>query len=377
MKKITCVFLACLMLLCACNTSDTVSVSDNNSEASSVEDASSQGGEVSEKNDISQNENQESEVESVKNHPTVSGTFVQLWAFANYTDKQWENHFEKLLEVGIDTVIVQWTATTPYGKFSDCYYDTALAKGNATEGYVCYSSCISKMFKAAKKTDTKIILGLNISDEWWQYSSLDAQWGVTQAELGLKIARELYDAYYEEYKQNFAGWYWAWELYNNMSLTTAATAGEFINLYIDGLTEIDPEIPLMLSPFITEGAGYEATEKAWNKFFETARFREGDIFCCQDSVGAGHIKIENMDAYFQVIARAVAKEEGLKFWANNECFNSDYTPADLSRFVQQMEISKKYVEGHVTFAYSHYYHPDKYPALHQAYKNYYETGSVS
>lgn len=364
MKRLLCVILACLMLLCACTPGDNTSIPQNESEASSTEDASSS---------VSADESK-TEDTVMKDYPVVTGTFVQLWAFSGYSVTQWENHFKKLLEVGIDTVIVQWTATTPYGEFKDCYYNTALAEDNKTADYVCYSSCIYRMFEAAGTTGVKIFLGLNISDEWWNYTSLTTEWGVKQADIGIKIAQELYDKYYGEYTESFAGWYWPWELYNHMSTSMAQTAAQFINLYLDGLTAIDPSLPLMLSPFLSESATPEATEQVWNTFFATASFRAGDIFCSQDSVGAGYMPIEKLESYFAAMKNAIDNEEGLIFWANNENFNSDYTSADISRFIQQMKITDTYVSGHVTFAYSHYYHPDKYPALHQKYKTYYETG---
>lgn len=373
MKRLLCVFLSCVMLLCACTQVGEQSSTNEMSEASSNEDAPFN---ESAPEDISNETSQESEENTVKDYPTVTGTFVQLWAFSSYTVQQWETHFNHLKDVGIDTVIVQWTATTPYGQFKDCYYGTDLAAGNAASDYVCYSSCIYRMFEAAKYTGTKIFLGLNISDEWWNYSTLDTSWGVTQATLGVNIARELYDKYYSEYSESFAGWYWSWELYNQMGGDLAVTAAQFINLYMEGLTAIDPSLPLMLSPFITNQVSAGITEATWKKFFENASFREGDIFCCQDSVGAGHILLEQTDEYFAAMAKAVATEKGLVFWANNESFNSDYTPADLSRFISQMEITDKYVSGHITFAYSHYYHPDKYPSYHQQYKDYYEDGKL-
>lgn len=376
MKRLLCVFLACIMFLCACTQVGEQSSTDEMSEASANEDTSSSQS-VPDEQSVPEENSEESEENSVKNYPVVTGTFVQLWAFSSYTEQQWESHFNKLEEVGIDTVIVQWTATTPYGEFKDCYYGTSLAEGNSTSDYVCYSSCIDRMFEAAKNTGTKIFLGLNISDEWWNYSTLDVQWGAKQATVGVEIAQELYGKYYSEYSENFAGWYWPWELYNQMGEDLAVTAAQFINLYMDGLTAIDPSLPIMLSPFITNQVSASVTEATWTKFFEAAEFREGDIFCCQDSVGAGHIKLEQTDEYFSAMAKAVSKEKGLVFWANNESFNSDYTPADLSRFISQMEITDKYVSGHVTFAYSHYYHPEKYPSYHQQYKDYYEEGTLS
>ena len=164
-----------------------------------------------------------------------------------------------------------------------------------------------------------------------------------------------------------------------------------ININLDYLTELDPSMPLMLSPFvrIEEGGSAEEAGKEWDKFFSLSHFRRGDIYCSQDAVGAGWMKIELLDDYFKEIKKAIDKKNGLLFWANNECFtdtqivpNSPQTgvrfiPAPLDRFVKQMEISEKYVTDHVTFSYSHYYSQDKNdPKLNEAYKHYFQTGKV-
>ena len=66
----------------------------------------------------------------------------------------------------------------------------------------------------------------------------------------------------------FAGWYWAWELYNHMPDELADTGSWFMNLYIDGLNQIDPSLPIMYSPFLNQKASPEATFRAWCRFFK-------------------------------------------------------------------------------------------------------------
>ena len=62
----------------------------------------------------------------------------------------------------------------------------------------------------------------------------------------------------------------------------------WITQNIDGLNQIDPSLPIMYSPFLNQKASPEATFRAWCRFFKISKLRKGDIFCCQDSVGAGH-----------------------------------------------------------------------------------------
>lgn len=58
----------------------------------------------------------------------------------------------------------------------------------------------------------------------------------------------------------------------------------------------------------------------------------------------------------------------MRYWVNNECFTSDFLPADVSRFIDQIEASEKYAETHITFAWNHYYNPLNDPAA-ESYNN--------
>ncbi len=315
---------------------------------------------------------------SEKNYPLVTGTFLQPYAFASYSEKQWEEHFDGLLEVGIDMLIIQWTSTTPYSKFSDAYYPSDYAAGHKADTFNNQSQMLERCLSVAEKKGVKVFVGLNIADEWWSVGLTNKEWRTSQAEIGIISAKEIHDLYKQKYPNALSGWYFAWELFNGMQ-GRETEAGEFLNQYLEPLTEIDASMPLMLSPFVTAGGG-DAVKAGneWKKVFETANFRDGDIFCCQDAVGAGWITIDQLEDYFRELKSAVDTEKGLHFWANNENFTKDYQSAPIERFVSQMNISHPYVENHVTFAYSHYYSKDQAgkAVYHRMYKEYYDTGVI-
>ena len=289
--------------------------------------------------------------------PHVTGTFIQPNAFTTYSVKNWEKHFDYLLEAGIDTLIIQWIAETPQGKLLHIYYPTE-HKFEKNPGYVSSSRFLPNLLEAARNKNMKVYIGLNIADEWWVHTCLLEEWNQLQARIGEELARDIWEKYKADYPDTLVGWYFPWEMFNGM-LGQEKKAASFLNLYLHSLTELDPSMPLMLSPFIRSiGGSPETAEAEWRKVFEYTDFRPGDIFCCQDAVGAGHITIDQLDSYFASLKRAADTKEGLLFWANSECFNSNLTPADVTRFIRQMEIASPYVSGFVTFAYSHYYSPD-------------------
>lgn len=314
--------------------------------------------------------------------PHVKGTFIQPCdLFAGYTQEQWQKHCDYLLEAGIDTVIIQCTTETPYGKISKAYYPTTVVPEKRTEDFAEYPEMVERILKACEERGMKVYLGLNYSAEWWSIITSNPQWNRDQAAIGIETARELYDLYKEKYPTAFYGWYFAWEYYNGMEYcgkdcTDLSIA--FLNDFLDGLDAIDPSMPMMLSPFVRNIITPEQTQQEWETIFKNAHFREGDIFCCQDSVGAGHIKLEESESYMKALRNACNTKKGLKFWGNIECFTQDFQSAPLERFVKQMEIAKPYVEDYVTFAYSHYYCPDVKPnGQHSAYVEYYQTGKIA
>ena len=347
-------------------------------EASSEEPSEAVSDEPS---DTESSEESEEPPVPVKTWPTLSGTFIQPGSFASFTVERWERHLNNLLEAGIDIVIVQWTSETPYGKLKSLYYPSSLTFEKEASCSI-QPKLLPNLLTAAEKLGVKVFVGLNLSDEWWSFACSKEDWNSMQSSLGVEMAKEIYTLYKEQYPNALYGWYFAWEMFNGMS-GQEAKAASFLNQYLDPLNKLDPSMPLMLSPFIRASGGTaSAAGKEWKTVFSQTHFRKGDIFCCQDAVGAGWINISQMDGYFAALKEAVDSKPGLLFWANNECFTKDYQPRPVSEFLKQMQIAQPYVSGYVTFAYSHYYSPDipgkvANRTYHDAYIRYYETGDLN
>ena len=314
-------------------------------------------------------------------YPTLCGNFMQPGAFKNYTAQQMKSHLQTMYDVGIDILILQWSFENVGGEVTSVFYESSFDEADKAAGFDdSGKNLLGNILKAAEEVGVKVFVGLNINDEWWQKGVTDKAWLTTQAEIGVKGAKQLYETYKEQYPNAFYGWYFVYEFYNmNVPDAMLDNAAYLLNGFRDELTKIDSEMPMMLSPFISSsGPDPEKTGEMWTKVFAKTNFIDGDIFCCQDSVGAGHITIDQLEGYYKAIKKAVDTKEGLHFWANNEDFDQAvWGTAPLDRFVKQMEISHPYVEAHITFAYSHYQHPDVGKGgYHMAYKTYYETGEL-
>ena len=340
--------------------------SDADQEESGEESNSDEGGEEMENQPIVR----------PQEYPTLCGSFMQPGTFKHYNDKQMEDHLQTMYEAGIDILILQWSFTTQGDKVTSAYFDTTFPGTFDKSG----KKLLETILKAAEKTGVKVFVGLNENEEWWQKGVSDKNWLTTQAELGVEGAKQIYDTYKESYPNALYGWYFVLEFYNMQAdAATVDNAAYVLSQYRNGLAELDGDMPMMLSPFLSSyGAGPEDTGKLWADVFAKADFRDGDIFCCQDSVGAGHITMAELEPYYAAIKAAVDTKEGLHFWANNEDFTqSNWTTAPFDRFMEQLRITDPYVEAHVTFAYSHYQHPDVgRTGHHLAYKTYFETGEI-
>lgn len=314
-------------------------------------------------------------------YPTLCGNFMQPGAFKNYSAQQMKSHLQTMYDVGIDILILQWSFENTSDGVTSVYYDASFESADKSSLYnESGKNLLGNILAAAEEVGVKVFVGLNNNDEWWEKAVSDRSWLADQADLGIKGAKQIYDTYKEQYPNALYGWYFVFEMYNTEATQTMMENAAFLlNGFCDGLTEIDGEMPMMLSPFLSAyGTEPEVTGQQWKEIFAMTRFRDGDIFCCQDSVGAGYISIDQLEGYYREIKKAVDTKEGLHFWANNEDFDlSNSSTAPLNRFLKQLQISSSYVEAHVTFAYSHYQHPDMgKTGYHNAYKTYYETGKL-
>ncbi len=356
------------------------SVDETASSAPSVPEESS-ADEISDVSDETSTDEGGEEVENQpivrpEDYPTLCGGFMQPGAFKQYSDKQMQDHLQTMYEAGMDILILQWSFDTAGDHVTSAYFDASFPGTYDKSG----KSLLETILKAAEKVGMKVFVGLNNNDEWWQKGVTDKAWLTTQAELGLEGATQIYNIFKEKYPNALYGWYFVLEFYNmRANATMLDNAAYVLNQYRNGLAEIDGEMPMMLSPFISSaGTGPQETGEMWKTVFANTDFREGDIFCCQDSVGAGHVTMEELESYYKAIREAIDTKEGLHFWANNEDFTqSTWTTAPLDRFIEQLRITAPYVEAHVTFAYSHYQHPDMGKMGHHlAYKTYFETGEL-
>lgn len=311
-------------------------------------------------------------------YPTVSGTFMQPWAFSGYDVERMTAHLQSLKAVGIDLLILQSTVNYN-GKVTKTVFEHSFAAEQLADTFNADATgFMDTVLTAARACDMQVYVGLTNDGDWWKKIFSDEAWLNDHVEISLQAARQIYDGYKSDYPDTLSGWYF-WPEYWNMDCTEEELprAAQFISNYRDGLAAIDESMPMLLSPYITDKVDAAKTQEFWTYVLSNSTLRKGDIFCCQDSVGAGHVTLEQLDGYFAAMKAAADTKPDLLFWANNEDFTPEYKSADMGRFKQQLDITHKYADTHISFAFSHYRNPDVSKSnAYEAYKHYFETGEL-
>lgn len=305
--------------------------------------------------------------------PRFAGSFIQEYLVSDWTDERWEQEMLMLKEAGMKYLI---------------YAPSLLVDGNGKITSTYPSSLTKKKYqnrtleaclRNAQKNGIRIFVGLNFNERWWKVD-YDAAWLKAQMVIGNRVADELVRLYKEKYPDAMYGWYWVWEVDNLNCMTDERqrVLADALNINLDYLSELTPEMPFMLSPFMNHKVGGNAEQygKMWENVFAQARFRAGDIFAPQDCIGAGGLNLDNLWEWFSKLKQAVNTKPGLKFWGNVETFDQRFwITAPLERVKKQLEIVNGYVGNLICFAYSHYNSPFVVNKdYHKAYLQYCRTG---
>ncbi len=309
-------------------------------------------------------------------YPVAEGTFLQDFLVANWDDNRWQKELKLLKDVGMNYLILAPSFLTDKNGKNRYLYPSSFSSKNERTSKDLIDMCL----RNAKKLGMKVFIGLNFNDKWWD-ADFNSEWLYKQMQRGNDVADELVSLYKSKYGDTMYGWYWVWEV-DNVHATSPENQeilAKVINVNLDHLNKITPDMPFMLSPYVNYRLGTsEDNRQMWESVFSKVHFKNGDIFAPQDCIGAGGLDIDKLPEWFEKIRQAVNTKPGLKFWANVETFDHRFwTNASLSRFTNQMEVVDPYVNKIITFAYTHYYSPYQVnKQFHDAYSIYYNSGKL-
>lgn len=243
-------------------------------------------------------------------------------------------------------------------------------------------------FEAAANEDMQIYIGLVSDDRWWQYGwgipeaasdgrSYFSAWSEENGQLCADLLEEIYLRYGEDYGEQLAGWYYVNEIWN-IDAACAGTddgvyaqiIGENINVSLEAAEACCPGKPMMISPFFNDTLSTaEQYGGFWQDIFQTAQFREGDIFAHQDGSG-GERTPEVVRTWAQALKSAVGEETGMRFWINHETFQTDYASKPIDELRANTQATSDLAECCVLFSWNHYYNPlvnAEFQSYHEAF----------
>jgi hypothetical protein len=308
----------------------------------------------------------------------ADGSFVQSWLCGSWTDARWQQEFTAMKNAGMHYMIIGPIVECDTGETTKTYYPSSLPNtelNSSLNGKDMVDNCL----RNAEAAGIKVFIGISSNSLWYTPHGADTTWFYNQMEFDNKVCDEVWSLYKNKYPNAFYGWYWVYEV-DNVSFAATVEQDELIhamNIQLDHLTAANEHLPFMWCPFMVSNSGTsQAYQALWEHVFANIHTADGDIFAPQDCVGAGGLKIDQVDEWFSALRKAVDTKPGLAFWCDVETFvQSDWSSATIDRFIRQMKIEQPYVENYITFAYCHYYSPNNIdPGFQATYLDYLNNG---
>ena len=305
----------------------------------------------------------------------LTGTFVQLFGKDNWSEAQWDEFLTEIKDVGMNTLIVQYTA------FKNPYNNITWFNSANTFTTIKSKHTLERVLASAQRKGIEVHIGLHFDDTYWQHQT-DVAWLQTQANYCIVIAEEIQAQFGTHVA--FKGWYIPHEPEPN-AYNTDEKVRLFREHFVDRISNRLHQLnnkPVSIAAFWNSSL---STPEQLQHFMAELSKSNLQIIMLQDGVGAQHVTFNRLASYYEAAQRGLFEEnknyKGV-FWSDLETFaspNGEYPfhPATFDRVKQQLEtaLSIPKVSKIVSF---HYFddmstkspHKAKADALREAYKNY-------
>jgi hypothetical protein len=278
----------------------------------------------------------------------LTGTFIDFWEKQNWSQSEWDNHFKEMKDIGLNTVIVQFTA---YGDFT--WFNSA----NTFTG-TKYPNALSGLLSAAKNNDMSVYIGLYFSEEYWD-NQTNVDWLTLNADRCIYIATEIYSQFGEN--PAFKGWYIPHEpephAYNSEELV-ASFKDNLVNRISDKLHTFDSR-PVSIAAFYNS----ELTSTTQLKDFMTELCKCNlQIIMLQDGIGVNHVSLDQVGLYYSEADNGLYANTYYngEFWTDLETFSeAPQGPVTIDRIKNQLQA--ELAASHIKKAVSYQYYSDMCP----------------
>ncbi|MDR1516505.1 MAG: DUF4434 domain-containing protein [Dysgonamonadaceae bacterium] len=287
----------------------------------------------------------------------ITGTFLDEISHdiphQNWGEKEWDQDFQHMKNIGIDTVIM---IRSGYKKFIT--YPSKYLTGKGC--YMPSADLLGLYLRLAEKYGMKFYFGLYDSGHYWATGDMSHE-----IEDNKYVIDEVWENYGAKYK-SFQGWYISGEI-------SRATKGAIDAFHAMGkqCKDVSSGLPTFISPWIdgkkaVKASGTDLTkaetvsvrqhEKEWNEIFDGIH-DVVDACAFQD----GHIDYDELDAFFAV-NKKLADKYGMQCWTNAESLDRDmpikFLPIKFDKLRMKLEAAKRAgYEKAITFEFSHFMSP--------------------
>lgn len=310
------------------------------------------------------------------------GSFIQSSLCGSWTDTRWQEEFKAMKNAGMHYLVIGPVTESTSGEKTRTLYPSSLPNtemvGSSNGNHP--TDMVDVCLRNAESAGIKVFIGIGMDDKWWSVSLKDSTWLYDKMEFDNKVCDELWHLYKKKYPDSFYGWYWAYEVANvGLTQKSEDVLIKAMNIQLDHLKSTGEDLPFMWCPFMNWRFGTpQEYEAMWKYVFAGLHTSAGDIFCPQDCVGAGGLKLGQVADWFSALRAAVDTKPGLVMWSDVETFDHhNWNSATIGRVVSQMKIEQQYVDDYITFAYCHYDSPYTVdPRYQETYLDYLKTGSL-
>ncbi len=303
----------------------------------------------------------------------ITGTFIDEISHdiphQNWGAKEWEQDFQYMKVMGIDTVILIRSGYRRFITYPSKYLMN-------TKG--CYHppiDLVELFLSLADKYNMHFYFGLYDSGEYWDTGDMTPE---------IDTNRFVIDEVWKQYGHHpsFKGWYLSMEIsrktkgaieafraLGNQCKAVSNNLPTFISPWIDGKKAV-----LAASGQIakTDAVSLQEHEAEWNEIFSGIQGAV-DAVAFQD----GHIEYHELEDFFR-INKQLADKYKMQCWTNAESFDRDmpikFLPIKFEKLKLKLEAARKAgYDKAITFEFSHFMSPQSaYTQAHHLYNRYLE-----
>lgn len=281
---------------------------------------------------------------------SITGSYLQAHApdyvggaTLNWKKPQWQNLFEEMLSVNIDTGVLQ---AAIWNELQETYYPSSYFSSYRQW------NVIPVMLEAAAETGMKIALGGYGSVVGWT-EMLDDKAIKNEIQRQTACLRELL-----QWRECFDILYFTPETAYSpqiRSIEREKWMNKLYKEYFEKVKELAPEKCIMMSPASRFPAGHEEDFlDFWNVMLDGVPL---DILCPQDSIGCSICLLSEQDAMWR-LWKTICTEHKIILWAHMELFErrcfggpAPFISAAPERVLNQTKNLAPYIEKCICFEY--------------------------